>query len=639
MADIEITTSGGRSNRGAPWRAGIVVGVVAALVLVAFLAVLSTPASASTARGVSPVVRFAAIPSPTAVAATSHELVALSGASCSTVYSVATNGSVSILATLVTSLTSCAESAIAISPGLGNFATGEVFVLLAGELFEVPAAGSSAPIAAALTLANLTRGNMGLAFDATGTFGYTLLAVGGSHGFVDEIDAASEVRSLGSFGVNVEGPAVAPTGFGTVGGELVVAQSFGSSVLAMDPTGSVRPFASYGSPAEGISFVPTIACSFSTTGDAYFVADTSNNSLLAVPASTFGKVAGSGLILGEARGAGVGLLLTNGSTSRLLKISGNLEGASYVTCPAGIAKTVDLRAHGFNGTSLNIIGYDPATQELVGSDPTTAPSQIFLLNGTTTAFVQNVSTGLDPVAVAYNAQDDTLFVANTGSNNLTVLNATTFQELGSVSTGMNSSPVGVAYNPGNQKLYVADSGNDSVVVFSLANNVFPNQNQVLRLPGSPLGLVVNPRDGNVYVVGNASGTGTVWEIHAFKVVHTLSVGTDARSIAVNNGTGTVYVTVFGSNELAFVAPGDTLTTDVALPGPIGVAFDSQRGLVFVDRADGNLSVLQGTTIIANYPFGADPGPLVYDPASDLVYGAADVTLFGLDPRIIIGGSG
>ena len=635
MADIEITSSGGH-----PARRGVVaVGVVALLVVVAVLAVVSVPAGASSARALSPVLRFASIPSPTAVAASAHELVVLSGASCSTVYSVAGNGSVATFATLLTSLTSCPESAVAISPGLGNFPAGEVIVLLAGQLFEIPASGSVTPIAATMTLANLTRGNMGLTFDASGTFGYTLLAVGGSHGFVDEVDSTNQVRSLGSFGVNVEGPSVAPTGFGTVGGDLIVAQSFGAAVLAMDPTGSVRSFASYGAPAEGISFVPTIACTYSTTGDAYFVADTSNNTLLAVAASTFGKVAGDGLVLGEARGAGVGLLLANGSTSRLLRIPGNLEGASYVSCPAGVAKTADLRTHGFNGTSLNIIGYDPATQELVGSDPTTAPSQIFLLNGTTTAFVQNVSTGLDPVAVAFDPEEDTLFIANTGSNNLTVLNATTLQPLGSVSTGANSSPVGVAFNSGNQKLYVADSGNDSIVVFSLANNMFPNQNQVIALPGTPLGLAVDPKDGNVYAVGNASGVGTVWEVHAFKLVHTLCVGTDARSLAVNNGTGTVYVTVFGSNELALVAPGDTLTTTVAIPGPLGVAFDSQRGLVFVDRADGNLSVLRGTTLIATYVFGANPGPLVYDPAADLVFGAADVTIFGLDPRIIIGGTG
>ncbi len=611
----------------------------------AVLGVVSAPAGATAPASITPALKFATLPNPTAVAVTSHQLVALSGNSCSTVYAVAPNGTVSTFATLNTTITKCPETAIAISPGLGNFPAGEVYALLAGHLFEIPAGGSSTPISAALVIKNLTAGNMGLAFDYTGDFGYALLATGGRHGAAVEIDAENHVRSLGSFGVSVEGPAVAPASFGSVGGYLVAAQSFDSKISAMSPTGSVTTFASFGTPGEAVSFIPTIACSFATTGDAYFVADTSGNALLTIPASQFTDLAGSGLVLSEARGTGIGLLRANGTTSSFLKLPGNFEGAAFATCPVGVAQTQDLSSHGLNGTDLNIIGYDPATEQLVGADPTDAPSQIFLLNGTTAGFVQNVSTGLDPASVAYDPCTNTLFVANTGSNNLTLLNASTFQELGNISTGWGSAPVGVAYDGWDQKLYVADSGDDRVTVLSLGYRCWwwwwgcRGPPVEIRLNGEPLGLVADPRDGNVYVVGNVGDSGTVWEINDYRVIRLLTIGNDAQSIAVNNGTGALYVTILGSNETALVSPGDRLNTTVAVPEPVGVAFDPANGLVFVDSEDGNLSVIQGTTVIATYPFGGDPGPLVYDPAANLVYGAADVTLFGLDPRIIIGGSG
>ncbi|HEV2316747.1 MAG TPA: YncE family protein [Thermoplasmata archaeon] len=608
-----------------------------ALLLVAVVGILGVPARAVGAASTSPVITFATVPAPTAVAATPGQLVVLSAASCSTVYSVAANGAVSTFAILATTVTKCPEGAVAISPGLGNFAAGEVFVLLAGQLFEIPANGSSTPVHASLTFANLTKGNMGLTFDSTGSFGYALLATGGFHGATVQISATNEFQTVGTFGASVEGPAVAPLSFGTVGGDLVVAQSFTSTIYAMSPSGTVTTFAKFGAPAEQVSFVPALACAFSTTGDSYFVADATTNSLLAVPSSAFNKITGSGLVQGETRGAGV--LHPNGTASLFLRMTGTLKAAAYVACPVGVAQAQDLGSRGLNGTALNLIGYDPATQQLVGTDPTQAPSQIFVLNGSTLAFVRNVSTGLDPAAVAFNPSTDTLFVANTGSDNLTVLNASTYQELGNVSTGAGSAPIGVAYNSGNQKLYVANSGNDTIDVFSLANRVFPNQNQVIALSGMPLGLVVDPKDGDVYVVGNVSGAGIVWEIHAFKLIQTLSVGTDALAIAVNNGTGTLYVTVYGSNQLVFIAPGDNLTSTIPLPLPVGVAFDPRNGLLFVDSADGNMRLLQGTTVIASYLFGANPGPLIYDPDSGLVYGAADVTIFGVDPRIIIGGSG
>jgi YVTN family beta-propeller protein len=588
---------------------------------------------------VSPVVTFASIASPTAVAATRSAVLVLSGSSCATVYSVAANGTVTTFATLVTSVVKCPETAIAISPGLGNFPAGEVFVLLKGHLFEIPAGGSALPVASSLTLANLTSGTMGLTFDATGSFGYTLIATGGSRGAVVEIDAALEVQTVGSFGTAVEGPSVAPAGFGSVGGNLLAAKASGSTVFAMTPSGSTSTFAAYGSPAEGVAFIPTVGCSFSTTGDSYFVADTSANSVLAVPASAFASYTGLGLVLSEHRGAGAGLLSPNGTTAAFLKISGTLEGASYVSCPAGVAKSVDLAPHGLNGTALNLIGFDPVTGELIGTSPTTAPSQVFVLNGSTAAFVQNVSTGLYPSAVAYNPCSNRLYIANQGSDNLTVLNASTFQELGNVSTGSGSAPVGVAYDTSDHLLYVANSGTNSVGVFPFVDTWLHNLHLVLPLTGQPLGLIANPFDGDVYVVGNVGTNGTVWEIHWFWLVHNTTVGLDAGSIAVNNGTGTLYVTANGSNELFLLAPGDNVTATVALPHPVGVAFDSRTGLVFVDREDGNMTVLQGTSTFATYPFGGDPGPLVYDPVSDLVWGAADVTVFGLDPRIIIGGAG
>lgn len=619
----------------------LVVALTASLLLVGLLGgAVGHAAAAPNHNGPVPY-QFANVTSPNAVAAAPGLLVALSSASCSSVLTVDPNGSVSPYATLATNVSRCPAQAVAIAPDLGNFVTGTVYVLQGDVLYEIPAGGGTgAAIAPSLTLPSLSGGSPSLTFDTSGAFGYALLAVGNTKGNVLAISAADQVQAIGSFGTTVAGPSVAPLGFGTVGGDLVAASGGHTTVYAMSPNGSVTSFASWPY-AEAVSFVPLIPCSFSTSGDSYFVADASDNALLALPASMFSSVRGLGLVLGQRHGVGVGLLAANGSTSPFLPLTGMLVGAAYVSCPIGVSRTIDLTSRGFGSERLNLLGFDPATDQLVGADPSMAPSEIFLLDGSTGALGRNISVGVDPTSAAYNAKTNELFVADTGSDNLTVLNASTYAQLGSLPTGEGSAPVGVVFNPSNQKLYVANSGNGTVAVYSLADNKFPNQNQIIALGGTPVALTYDPIDNNVYVVGSVGAAGAVWEIHAFDVVAELTLPGGAGGVAVNTTSGLLYVTVPSLNEVEFVAPGATLVVTVSVGDePTGIAFDAFDGhLVVANYGDGTFSVLAGTQLIDTYLVGTDPGPLVYDPIDHQVYVAADTTLLGLDPRIILGGGG
>lgn len=631
---------GGSSTSTAIWvGASLILVVLGTLAMAAAAPVASPPSSA-----------FSSVPSPSAVAATPQEVLALSSSDCSEVYNVTQGGSAPSFTTLPTSANKCPEGAIAIAPGLGNYPAGQVYVLQNGVLFVIPANGSASGIAA-VPLPSLAGEYPGLTFDYSGSFGYALLATGGKYGNVVEISPSNVPRNIGAFGATVEGPSVAPSSFQGFAGDLMVASEGHSQVYAMTPpnaTGAVAvsTFAEW-QDSEAVSFVPSHGCTLGSTGDSYFVADTSANAILAYPSSTFASLAGgaSALILGEYKGAGVGVVgSAGGSATSFLPISGTLEGAAYVTCPVGVVQAIDLTSHGFDtqdGSGLNLIGFNPATGQLIGVDPTNAPSEIFVLNGATGAFEGNYSVGLNPSAVTYNPQTNVLFVANEGSSNVSLLNATNYQELGNISTGAGSAPIGLVYNGQNEKLYVASAGTNTTDVFSLVNNFFPNQNQITYLPGAPVALVVDPVDHNVYVVGNDGTTGQVWEFHAFALVDTAVLTGNASSIAVNTTSGLLYVTSPSANELVTLAAGDAFlqpSGNVTIPVPVGVAYDSQDGLVVVVSLNGNVSILAGGQIVATYVIGQDPGPLFYDPVSNLVYAAADVTVGLNDPRIILGGT-
>ena len=655
-------------NRPGRMRKSLVLGIALSFLVVALLTGTSGRASAAPSQGSSGTpmpYQFASVPDPTAVAATPGQLLVLSG--CTEVLSVpASGGTPQPFATLESPSKKCTEGAIAISPGLGNYPAGQVYVLVGSSLYIIPAGGGGPdPVNGTTVPSNLSGNYAGLTFDYFGAFGYGLLATGGSGGNIYSISPAGTPHWLGSVGTYVEGPTVTPSTFGTtVDGTLLMAAEGKSTLYSFAPDGSVRTFGSWKN-SEAVSIVPGLACSYSTSGDAYFVADSGDNALRGFPLSqlqSFGaaSVVGQGLVLSEYKGLGVGLLNpTTGATSQLVGLSGTLEGAAYVTCPVGITQTFDPSSPNGALSNADLIGFDPATGELVAANRSANPedpSQVFFVYCTVQgcSLEQKTTTvGGDPAAVAYDPQTDELFVANNGSDNLTILDGThpTGPSLGSVPTG--TGPDAVVYSPTNNKLYVANYGNQNLSVYSEPNNVFSNS--IIVLTGNPYGMVYDPIDQNVYVVGNVGATGTLWEIHGFSVVGSLSFtaatlglpsGSNATAVTVNTSSGLLYVTLSQANAVAIVDPGFTsappslVTTVPVGTDPKGIAYNPANGLVLVSNfEDGTIGIIQGQTMVATISLGAgsDPGVLVYDPVTEYVYLTANYSV--PDPRIILGAGG
>ena len=109
--------------------------------------------------------------------------------------------------------------------------------------------------------------------------------------------------------------------------------------------------------------------------------------------------------------------------------------------------------------------------------------------------------GTTPSAVAVNVATNKVYVANKGSNDVTVIdgatNATTTVAVG---TG----PAAVAVNPATNKIYVANSGSNNVTVIDGATNT----TTTVAAGTGPAAVAVNPVTNRIYVA-NGGGTVTV----------------------------------------------------------------------------------------------------------------------------------
>jgi YVTN family beta-propeller protein len=73
-----------------------------------------------------------------------------------------------------------------------------------------------------------------------------------------------------------------------------------------------------------------------------------------------------------------------------------------------------------------------------------------------------VPVGMNPYGIAYNPRKNNIYVANAGSNSVSVINPTTNTVIDTIPTG--TTRVGIAHNPNNNHIYVTNAGSNTVSI-------------------------------------------------------------------------------------------------------------------------------------------------------------------------------
>jgi YVTN family beta-propeller protein len=145
---------------------------------------------------------------------------------------------------------------------------------------------------------------------------------------------------------------------------------------------------------------------------------------------------------------------------------------------------------------------------------------ISVIDTKTQAVVSTIAVGNHPNAMAF-GPDDRLFVANANSDSISVVDTNDDKTVRTISVSLyahapyGSSPEGLAVSPDGQSLYVANSGNNDVVVINLRHNWRSeslsdwNRNNIAeKIPTAwyPSSVVLS-KDGTSLYVTNAKGRG------------------------------------------------------------------------------------------------------------------------------------
>ncbi|HEX6597154.1 MAG TPA: serine/threonine-protein kinase [Acidimicrobiales bacterium] len=261
-------------------------------------------------------------------------------------------------------------------------------------------------------------------------------------------------------------------------------------------------------------------------------------------------------------------------------------------------------------------------EETAGSNATTATSS----SGPTTSAplpAGGVRVGDDPTAVATDPRTGRVYVANSGSLSVSVLDGASRQVVATVA--LPSRPWGVALNQRTGRVYVTTAESAVMVIDSATNTV----SATIPVPSRPWGVAINHRANRIYVAMSDASVAVI-DGERDAVVASIPVPARPWAVAVIPETSRIYVTSQESRTLAVIDGGaGSVVAEVDLgTRACGVATNPRANRVYVTSLDtGSVTVVDGTsnTVVDSFPTPAPACGVAVNSQTNRVYVATQET--------------
>ena len=230
-------------------------------------------------------------------------------------------------------------------------------------------------------------------------------------------------------------------------------------------------------------------------------------------------------------------------------------GADNVTAISGETNQ-EVRGVNLNGEATGV-AYDSANGRVYIATPTwggiCVNGGIQMVYGANTTLAGSIQSGLYPNAVCYDWHNQLVYVTNSGSDNVTIINSSTDRTVGSIPVG--SEPSGIAFDSSNGQLYVANSNSSSVTMINATTNSVIGS---LPVGSDPVGVAVDTSRDFVYVTNLNSNNLTVINGTTDRVEKSITVGSEPYGVAYDDANGFVYVTNSNDSSVSVIAPLGTI---------------------------------------------------------------------------------
>ena len=240
----------------------------------------------------------------------------------------------------------------------------------------------------------------------------------------------------------------------------------------------------------------------------------------------------------------------------------------------------------------------------------TEEMQIYAGAGSHVLLTKFSTGGNDSRAVAFKPDGSRFYVTNSGSDNVSVMDAANNTLVTTIAAG--DMPWGIAASHDGTKIYIANQGSgvggNSISVINTASNTVTN---TIAVGTAPHGVAINPSGTRLFVANSNSGTVSVIDLSSETVVTAVTVGTTPHWLACTPDGKRVYVGNRGSGSVSIIDAGTNtvIQTLTGFTNPEGIGVMPDNSEVFVVNSStgtSSVSVINNTDFsITNFPLPSD----------------------------------
>jgi YVTN family beta-propeller protein len=264
----------------------------------------------------------------------------------------------------------------------------------------------------------------------------------------------------------------------------------------------------------------------------------------------------------------------------------------------------------------------PAARELLLFISNSASNYISIIDRSIERVIGAITVGDRPMGMALNATQDRLYVVNSASRNISVVDVTRFYVLYTIYLTTGIGPVDMVMIPDDNnlvegKLYITNRlSNDVTVVNTVGKLVLKS----IAVGTSPSGIAADPVRKEVYVTNERSNNLSIINARNDTLIDNITV--DNRPTGIVVGKDKIYVFSEGSNRINIISPSlRKVVATIAIEGPPKRGAQGFSSRLFVANTSANTITFFNSQDIATrtIPVGTMPIGIVGDEKRNRLY--------------------
>jgi YVTN family beta-propeller protein len=247
----------------------------------------------------------------------------------------------------------------------------------------------------------------------------------------------------------------------------------------------------------------------------------------------------------------------------------------------------------------------------------TSSDSVSIIDADTRIAAATVGVGRAPYGIALTPDGSTAYVANAGDNSVSIIDTEALRVMATIAVGEN--PYGVAVTPDGECAYVTNQASGSLSVIGAVKST-------IKVGGAPTGVAISPDGQLAYVVDNEAHSLTVVDTATGTTTGVIPVGKHPAQVAITPDGTQAFVTNAAGGSVSVVDLSSTAVTETLMVSdhPIGVAVGPDGRFAYVTALDASL--LAGTLTIVDIATGTmetlragAPYGVAADPAGHRAY--------------------